>query len=300
MIVKAHPLADRGNLRAALEQHVANVTNVRGFSGNAANWLVRYLDWANDTAQALHNMLRPEEINRLIFTPTYSALLTAAGTDMASNNERIVNGLLRTELQQRVTAFEQLRDDVLSQIARWSEPAMFIVCDTDFYLHNGRTLGHIDFHQLVNDAGPHHDYRLRDGINSVHLLIPGQVLLELDRQKNTNRDVRTQARMTLRTIDDWFEKPHQVYREAPRSNGQFGHDPARFSAELLLDPLGHVPLEVGDDEIIDRILAARPLAGRDITLITFDTHMSTKARISGVPVIKLEQPEPPEKKKSGQ
>ncbi|GAA1376736.1 hypothetical protein GCM10009661_45420 [Catellatospora chokoriensis] len=284
-----------------LDRMVAEVNNARGFSGNAAQWLVKYLDWATDTADALHNQLRPEEINRLVFTPRYSALLAAAGTDIATTNQRVVNGLLRSELQQRVTEFEQLRDAVRGQINRWSEPAMFIVCDTDFLLHNGNTLGHIDFHRVIIDAGPEHQYRLGDGINNVHLLIPSQVLLELDRQKNTNRDVRTAARVTLRTIDDWFEKPDRVYRERLANGTAFGGDAARFSAELLLDPLGHVPMEIGDDEIIDRILSAKPLVGRDITLITFDTHMSTKARINGVPVIKLQQPEPPEKKgKSGQ
>lgn len=298
MIVKAHPLVDRRNLRTALDQHVTNVTNVRGFSGTAADWLVKYLDWANDTARALHNMLLPEEVDRLVFTSAYSALLAVAGTDMASRNERVVNGLLQAELQRRVAAFEQLRDDVRDQIGRWSEPAMFIVCDTDFLLHNERELGYIDFHQLVADAGGEHQRRLGEGRDNVHLLIPGQVLLELDRHKNTNREVRTRARTTLRTIDTWFEKPDQLHREPPRP-GVPG-PPTQFSAELLLDPLGHVPLAVGDDEIIDRILAARPLTGRDITLITFDTHMSTKARIYGVPVIKLDQPVPPERKKSGQ
>jgi hypothetical protein len=297
VIAKAHPLVDRGNLRAALEQHVADVTNVRGFSGNAGDWLVRYLEWANDTAQGLHNMLLPEEVNRLVFTPTYSALLAAAGTDMASLNQRVVNGLLRTELQQRAAAFEQLRNDVRDQIDRWSNPAMFIVCDTNYFLHNERELGYIDFRQLVIEAGQEHARRLGEGRDNVHLLIPGQVLLELDRHKNTNREVRTRARTTLRTIDAWFEKPDQIHRET--RHAKIPGPPPQFSAELLLDPLGHVPLAVGDDEIIDRTLAARPLAGRDITLVTFDTHMSTKARISGVPVIKLDQLEPPDKKKAG-
>ncbi|WP_396888702.1 PIN domain-containing protein [Micromonospora reichwaldensis] len=51
-----------------------------------------------------------------------------------------------------------------------------------------------------------------------------------------------------------------------------------------------MPLEVGDDEIIDRILACQPLAGRPITLITYDTHMSTKARAHGIPVISQNSP----------
>lgn len=277
VIVKAHPLVDRRNLRTVLDRQVTDVSNVRGFSGSATDWLVKYLDWANETARALHNVLLPEEVDRLVFTSTYSALLNAVRSEMDSRIERVVNGLLQAELQRRVAAFEQLRDDVRDQIDRWSDLAMFIVCDTDFLLHNERELGCIDFHQLVTDAGGEHQRRLGEGRDNVHLLIPGQVLLELDRHKNTNREVRTRARTTLRTIDTWFEKPAQVYREAPRTG--IPGPATYFSAELLLDPLGHVPLAVGDDEIIDRMLAARPLAGRDITLITFDTHMSDRKSV---------------------
>lgn len=290
VIFSAHPLVDRGNLKSALDTHLANVVNARGFSGTAAAWLDAYLDWANDTAQALQNALRPEEINRLVFTPRYAALLAAAGTGLAERSPRVVNGLLRAELQQRAAAFEELHDAVHRQVSGWSQAAMFVVCDTDFLLHNGKTLGHIPFHRLIIDAGNAHQVQLRQGRNAVHLLIPSQVLLELDKAKNTNRESRTAARVTLRTIDEWFEKPEWVYREQESSGASFGGDSAQFSAELVLDPLGHVPLEVGDDEIIDRILACRPLAGRPITLITYDTHMSTKARAHGIPVIKPEQP----------
>ena len=41
--------------------------------------------------------------------------------------------------------------------------------------------------------------------------------------------------------------------------------------EILLDPPGHVRLPIADDEIISRILASEPLAGRPIILVTYDT-----------------------------
>jgi len=50
---------------------------------------------------------------------------------------------------------------------------------------------------------------------------------------------------------------------------------------------GHVRLPITDDEIIDRVLAVQPLAGRKITLLTYDTGQSTRARNAGLQVRKL-------------
>lgn len=41
--------------------------------------------------------------------------------------------------------------------------------------------------------------------------------------------------------------------------------------EILYDAQGHVRRPVNDDEIVDRTLAAGPLAGKAVTLVTFDT-----------------------------
>ncbi|MBF9134995.1 hypothetical protein I0C86_39645 [Plantactinospora sp. S1510] len=56
--------------------------------------------------------------------------------------------------------------------------------------------------------------------------------------------------------------------------------------ELLFDPIGHPRLPETDDEIIDRLVAAQPLAGREITLVTYDTGMATRARKAGLRVVK--------------
>jgi len=48
--------------------------------------------------------------------------------------------------------------------------------------------------------------------------------------------------------------------------------------EILYDPPGHVRLPVNGDEIVDRTLAAGPLAGKAVTLVTFDTGQAFRAR----------------------
>ena len=59
------------------------------------------------------------------------------------------------------------------------------------------------------------------------------------------------------------------------------------TVEIVFDPPGHVRLPINDDELIDRILAIQPLAGRQVTLLTYDTGQSTRARAAGLPAKKL-------------
>lgn len=73
--------------------------------------------------------------------------------------------------------------------------------------------------------------------------------------------------------------------------GTGGIPRGQVTIELDFDPPGHVRLPITDDEIIDRILAVQPLAGREITLLTYDTGQSTRARNAGLQVRKLYQRE---------
>ncbi|HEY2079284.1 MAG TPA: PIN domain-containing protein [Streptosporangiaceae bacterium] len=59
---------------------------------------------------------------------------------------------------------------------------------------------------------------------------------------------------------------------------------------MVFDPPGHVRLPTNDDEIIDRTLAIQALAAREVTLVTYDTGMSTRARAAGLTVIKHSRP----------
>ena len=63
-----------------------------------------------------------------------------------------------------------------------------------------------------------------------------------------------------------------------------------FAAEIVLDTAGHVRLPINDDELIDRTLAIQDLAGRAVTLVTFDTRVATRARAAGLAVNMLTKP----------
>lgn len=63
-----------------------------------------------------------------------------------------------------------------------------------------------------------------------------------------------------------------------------------ITIEVVFDPRGRVRLPINDDEIIDRVMAVGPLAAREVTLLTYDTGQSTRARNSGLRVKKLVRP----------
>ena len=71
--------------------------------------------------------------------------------------------------------------------------------------------------------------------------------------------------------------------------GPDGLTRGEVTIELVFDPPGYVRLPGNDDEIIDRALAVEPLADHKVTLLTYDTGQSTRARNAGLRVVKLSQ-----------
>jgi PIN domain len=116
------------------------------------------------------------------------------------------------------------------------------------------------------------------------------VIDELDGLKrSSNKKSRWRAGYTLALIDRLLgDDPnrqgtvHQTDRtpDVLESRGE-------VTIEALLDPPGHQRLPINDDEIIDRALAAQVLAGTGITVITYDTGQSMRARAAGLGVKKL-------------
>jgi hypothetical protein len=52
--------------------------------------------------------------------------------------------------------------------------------------------------------------------------------------------------------------------------------------ELLFDPPDHKRLPDPDAEIVDRALAVQNMAGRPVTMVTYDTSMGFRARQAGL------------------
>jgi predicted ribonuclease YlaK len=125
--------------------------------------------------------------------------------------------------------------------------------------------------------------------------VPIVVVDELDGlKKSKNPRERWRARYTLAVIDRVLVDPAVPGRLAPEDFsvlGKGGIPRGAVTMELVFDPPGHSRLPINDDELVDRALALQPLAGRDITLLTYDTGQSTRARGAGLKATKLTEAE---------
>jgi len=153
-----------------------------------------------------------------------------------------------------------------------------VVPDTSVYIEHDVKLEKLD---IAPELTAFPDKRL-------HLLVPMVVTDELDGIKNKGEDVkRWRAAHTLGVLERVFS-PGQRMPGLLR-NGEQGVRGA-IDMEILYDPPGQVRLPVNDDEIVDRALAAGPLAGKPVTLVTFETGQTFRAREADLPVVELTKP----------
>jgi rRNA-processing protein FCF1 len=152
------------------------------------------------------------------------------------------------------------------QIRRWSAYGHYVVPDTSFYIEHPAKLEVADFGPLIEVWE-----------SPITVLVPMVVVDELDRLKEIkDRHKRWRAGYTLAVLDRLFA------RWTGRARLQAGLD----------EPGPHgrtrgVRLPINDDELVDRALAIQPLAGRQVTLLTYDTGQASRARNAGLQVVKL-------------
>ena len=113
------------------------------------------------------------------------------------------------------------------------------------------------------------------------------VVDELDALKEAkDRHVRWRAGHTLGVLDEVFKNTPAMGRLRVGGTDAAGLR-GEVTMELVFDPPGHMRLPINDDEIVDRALAIQGLADRAVTLLTYDTGQSTRARTAGLQVVKL-------------
>jgi hypothetical protein len=238
--------------------------------------------------QHLGNQITRADLDRLVLTPGYERLLSVAGrlTSFEVGTQRVLNGMVSLELQQRVAAFEAAYKELDEQIHRWSQLGAFLVADTTVFIEHEKKLEELDL-AAIADA--------EDDLAPVHLLVPIVVVDELTglKDKADKPYKRWRAGYTLAVFDRIFTKgrgPAVLQAAAPTADGSQTPQRVEVTAEIVFDPPGHVRLPINDDELVDRTLAIQALAGRTVTLVTFDTNQSTRARAAGLTVKKLTKP----------
>ncbi|MFI7406038.1 PIN domain-containing protein [Streptomyces sp. NPDC049541] len=283
MLITPRLGADRKNIRNVLRETRVKAENLRGPSGSAFEGLLRYLEWATDAARVLRSQISDRDLDHLVFTRRYQALLGTCGTLAGTDQQRLVNGLVDLEVTERIQAFEAAEAALEAQIGRWNGLEWFVVADSSFYIQNPDKLADVDLHKVLRlPMGEH-----------IRLLFPIAVVDELDSLKEAGKQrARWRASHTLGLLDEVLGGSAYGILRRTEFVSQEGEVSGEVNVEIVLDPPGHVRLPLTDDEIIDRAAAIQPLAACNVRLLTCDTSQHTRGRAAGLQVTKVPTKDP--------
>jgi hypothetical protein len=274
MLLTPRPGVNLDNLLPTLDSTRSAASNLwsGGGPGTAYGRLLSYLEWAGTAARMLGYQISEADLAALVLNRRYELLLSSF-SGMASTDtpvQRVVNDLVRLELEGRVKDFDAAIATLKAYKERWSSVGDLLVLDTNFYVEHPDEVQDADLAQLTAATTPGW---------KMHVLVPLLVVDELDRLKRDNR-VRSRARTALKTLNMVFahvseDQPIGRLREdAP--------DLGPVTMELLSDPPDHERLPDPDAEIVDRALAVQNMAGHPVTMVTYDTSMAFRARQVGL------------------
>ncbi|MBC6461457.1 PIN domain-containing protein [Actinomadura sp. HBU206391] len=273
MLLRLLPGATPASVLEPLQRTRTDVGNLStGHFGGPVDRREAYLHWANESVRALRSALPSAEQNRLIMTSAFWHIQSMA-TPLANATTSTIN----TEVQARKTELDALYIALQDQISRW-ESVRIAIPDTSMFIR----------HDKVEEWDLAPLLQLAEG-EPLHIVIPMAVVDELDRLKEASKkETRWRARYSTAVLDRVLPDPTQtgVLREQ-------GYEPGRgcVTVEVLLDPPGHVRLPGDDDEIVDQAYSVNGLATQPVTVLTYDTGQSMRARARTLSCKKL--PDPP-------
>jgi hypothetical protein len=285
---------DRTYLLDSLRSVQRRATAIRGAGGpgDPHQRLLAYLEWANFAVRLLGNQISDSDLRALVLNRMYDQLFSLlSGISIIQGISRGANqaviDLVDLEVNQRVEAFDAAIKELEAYQERWSGLGDLLILDTNFYVEHPAELRDTDLAALTAAVTPGW---------AMHVLVPLLVVDELDGLKRHN-ETKTRARSALKMLDEVFKRVSQdstmgMLRKAddtPSANGSIGLGP--ITMELLFDPPDHERLPVNDAEIVDRALAVQTLAGRPVTMVTYDKNMSFRARYAGLQAISPPYPE---------
>lgn len=286
MLITPRPGTSRDNLLQALRQTRDDVQNLyTSRPHETIDTVLKYLEWANNAVGRLVGQIADRDLNRLVLTSRHGQILANLAILTAPDAVRFANGLLDLELRQRTDDFNAAVQALEVVVGRREQAGRNIVFDTGVFIQHPEKLEEVDFRTLT---GIYDD--------TVNLVVPLVVIDELDNLKQHNKPhVRWRAGYSLAVLDRLFSSGRPsfaVLHGLDLSEAAVGGLPKpKVTIELLFDQPGHVRLPIADDEIVDRAVALQTLAGEPVTLFTFDTGQSMRARAAGLTVRKLAQVE---------
>jgi len=153
MLVTIYPGSNRDDVLGALRDVASKVLNAGNAHGPAQARVAAYLEWATDSVRMLEHRVSMADIDRLVLTRGYERLLAAAGTLTGADigTQRVLNGLVSHEIQQRSQALEEAIRDLDAQGRRWPQGTLYAVADTSFYIEHDK-LREVDLAPLLPGA----------------------------------------------------------------------------------------------------------------------------------------------------
>ena len=244
---------------------------INGFGGPAGERLLSYQRKTVELSQGVECLFSWDDVEKMVLTRRQWLLMEM----VVAENGPAVHDLISAETTERQRYFESLVQIYTRVQADWADTrTRMIVADTNVFEHNEDYWDQVDWAALVGAA-------------DARLFVPGVIVRELDKHKRTDRKntvsdanpeaVRTRARVSTRRLRERFVDVNAAVSLA-RSGA---------TAELLLDPPRHVPLEDPDAELIDRALALRLFTQKPVTVVTGDGNMQFAASSAGLDVVNI-------------
>jgi hypothetical protein len=282
MTVKPLPGVTGRQLLDFLSERLELLRSIGGMTTTGSELQWHYLHWVSKTAELLRQRVNQADLQWLI-APESAWRLASLTPDHWSRH--LLGGLARFEVETRIDLFTAARDELQVHVDRWTDAAgQLIVPDSSLFIKHPQKLEEM----MLSDDFPELEVPLC-------LILPIIVVDELDGLKqSSNKHVRWRAGHTLAVLDRLLTdgKGPAPVRHADSSSIDEGKSSrGQVTVEVMFDPPDHRRLPINDDEIIDRALAIQRLAGRNVTLVTYDTGQSMRARVAGLTAVKLRTPD---------
>jgi hypothetical protein len=260
-----------GSSRVDLLRNLGTIRdNARNLRGSTLDQWQHYMGWAVEAERLLLTQVRDADIDMLIRTPRHRVISTNPPTGRV---------LIDAELDARIAALECALAEFERATNRWDEGGKLVVPDTSFFINHPTKIEETDFSNLLECREI-----------PVRLVVPMVVVDELDSLKKAGQQQRRwRAAYAIAVLDRVAGRGQRGrIADADFSPLERGEIPrGEVTLEILLDPPGHARLPINDDEIVDRAVTVQTTAGRDVTLITYDTGHASRGRVAGLEVRKL-------------
>jgi hypothetical protein len=274
--IELRPKIDVGDAIRLLEERATNIRNEAQPAGitNLGEKRNAYVKATTTTETRLRSILSIRDAAKLFDGPRHRDICSMAAGEQ-------LHPMIGAEVDALSHRLETLALELDNARKPFQDKAKCIVLDSTFYVEHPEKLEDAGFHQLVQWPGV------------IKILVPMVVIDELDGLKRSGeRFKRWRAGYSLAVFDDRIDTPPWpglLHEEVMEPNLRRG----RVWLEIIFDFPGHDRLPINDDEIVDRAVACEPYSG-PVTVVTYDTGQSQRARIARLGAMKLRNdPEPP-------